>query len=212
MDYVTDGLIHWLDGINKGASDGTWVDLIGGHIYTNYGDVTPISNGFYFDGVDDRFYNNTFTTVTAPTTHTIEVVLSGAQVGSTGGYCLFAAYAANGTASVKRFYVSFVGDYSTIALASTSNSPLYSYSSASDIKSIVSCPDGRCYINNIPAVSTRDGYFSYNGGANRVGCGYYNSNRHFYKGNIHAVRIYNRSLTAEELAHNHALDLLRFNL
>lgn len=210
--YVTDGLIHWLDGIDKGASDGTWVDLIGGHVYTNYGGVTSISNGFYFDGVDDRFYNNTFKVVTTPTTHTIEVVLSGAQVGSTGGYCLFSAYAAGGDANVKRFNVAFAGNLSVVILQTTLAFPTYPYVSASDVKSIVSSPDGKFYINNVQGTSTRDGYYASNGAANRIGCGYYNTNRHFYKGNIHAVRIYNRILTDDERGHNYALDLRRFNL
>lgn len=209
--YVTDGLIHWLDGINKGASDGSWVDLIGGHIYTNYGSVTPISNGFYFDGVDDRFYNNTFTTVTKPTTNTIEVVLSGAQLEDVAS-CLFAAYAANGSSNVKRLYVAMVRDTSLISLATTSNYPLYPFSSASNVKSIVSCPDGRCYVNGVLGESPSSLYCGYNGTGNRIGAGYWNTNRHFYKGNIHAIRIYDRSLTAEELAHNYALDLQRFNL
>jgi hypothetical protein len=209
--YVTDGLIHWLDGIDKGASDGTWVDLIGGHVYTNYGHVTPISNGFYFDGVDDRFYNNTFKVVTTPTTHTIEVVLSEAQVGSSGGFCLFTSHATAYTD--KRFYVAFVGFKSKICLSAAEAYPMYNYTSAEDIKSIVSCPDGRCYINNVPSVSDENNYYSCTTTANRVGVGYYSgSERHFYKGNIHAIRIYDRSLTAEEVAHNYALDLRRFNL
>lgn len=208
--YVTDGLIFWVDGIDKGASDGSWVDKIGGHIFAHSSNSpTPTDTGFSFDGTN-FFYNKTFLEVTAPGTHTIEIALSDAQVGD-DGYCLFTAYAAS--YSVKRFYVAFVGSKSKVCLSAAKTHPMYNYTSAEDIRSIVSCPDGRCYINNVQSVSDENNYYKSTGTVNRIGCGYYNSKaRHFYKGNIHAIRIYNRSLTADEVAHNYALDLMRFNL
>jgi hypothetical protein len=48
----------------------------------------------------------------------------------------------------------------------------------------------------------------------RFGCGYNSqaSNSYSYIGDVCAMRFYNRTLTAEEIAYNYALDKERFNL
>lgn len=46
-DYIQDGLVFQLDGIDKGATDGTWVDLIGGNVFTNNGAIS-FDTYFYF--------------------------------------------------------------------------------------------------------------------------------------------------------------------
>lgn len=33
-DYIKDGLVFWLDGIDKGGEEGKWVDLVGGVEFT----------------------------------------------------------------------------------------------------------------------------------------------------------------------------------
>ena len=211
--YITDGLILWLDGIEKGASDGSWVDKIGGHIFTNQGGVTPLDNGFSFDGSNDVMLNTSFNVVTSPDQHAIEVVISDAYVASTSdGRTLFASYAATSSYRIKRFNLSFYGS-EVICPAALEGFLGIPVTTPSDIRSIVFCPDGKHYINGDEMVTTAPAtYWSSNSMQNRIGSGWYNRARHFYKGNIHAVRIYNRSLTAEEVAHNYAIDLRRFNL
>lgn len=38
-DYIKDGLVFWLDGIDKGGVDGKWIDKVGGIVFTPDGDV-----------------------------------------------------------------------------------------------------------------------------------------------------------------------------
>lgn len=45
--YITDGLVFYLDGINKGTNEGKWTDLAGGVQWTNYG-ATSLENGWSF--------------------------------------------------------------------------------------------------------------------------------------------------------------------
>lgn len=41
-EYIADGLVLWLDGIDKGDVPNCWIDKIAGHIFT-------ASNGVTFD-------------------------------------------------------------------------------------------------------------------------------------------------------------------
>lgn len=205
--YVTDGIILWLDGINKGGTDGNWTDLVNGHVFTNRG-CTVLSDGFSFDGVDDDMMNSTFNTVTTPMDNTIEVVVS--AVDATGVHAIFCAGAPAGNKNTKRFYVAITTQL--VCLATTSSYPTISTPTPAAVHSIVSCPDGGLYINGVAATPAANGYYNFQGASNRIGSGYYPTTvRHRFKGTIHAIRIYNRSLTAEEVAHNYALDLQRFN-
>lgn len=66
-----------------------------------------------------------------------------------------------------------------------------------------------CYFNNtsypMSASTSTIGTSSYGSGLNR------RSDRRF-QGNIYCIRMYNRALTAQEIAANHAVDVQRFNL
>lgn len=49
-------------------------------------------------------------------------------------------------------------------------------------------------------------------GYGRIKCGYNTPNQYVFTGNIHAIRLYSRALTAAEIAANYAVDKERFNL
>ena len=49
--YVTDGLVFWLDGIDKGGTT-AWVEKINNYSFENHG-ATFNTDHVYFDGVDD---------------------------------------------------------------------------------------------------------------------------------------------------------------
>ena len=51
-NYVQDGLVLLLDGIDKGNVSGAWTDLIGGKSFTNHG-ATFNDDNVQFDGTDD---------------------------------------------------------------------------------------------------------------------------------------------------------------
>ena len=75
-EYVQSGLVFWLDGLNKGSSDGSeWIDRIGGVVFENVG-ATPIRNGYSFESGNEL---RTTTRVRYPSvSSTIEVCIKGA--------------------------------------------------------------------------------------------------------------------------------------
>ena len=46
--YITNGLVLWLDGINRGGISGKWKNLVGDHIVTMTGLYTELSDGIEF--------------------------------------------------------------------------------------------------------------------------------------------------------------------
>lgn len=55
--YVTDGLVFWLDGIDKGGVEGYWTDLIGGYDFPIPSGVTSILDGMVFDNPHGQMYH-----------------------------------------------------------------------------------------------------------------------------------------------------------
>jgi len=69
----------------------------------------------------------------------------------------------------------------------------------------------RTYVNNILRTSdTLNVALNTNQGAQFIGS--YNSGGYFYNGEIGIVKVYNKALTAEEIAKNYANYKTRFNL
>jgi hypothetical protein len=78
MQYITDGLIFELDGLDKGSTSSyCWVDKVEGKAFTNAGGVEELSNGFRFNGTSTSYLNGDFTAVTSTSYNncTIEIVL-----------------------------------------------------------------------------------------------------------------------------------------
>lgn len=198
-DYVQDGLVLLMDGIEQGGTADVWTSLVGGHVFTPSGGVTFDDNCVVFDGIDGRMLNSSFSTPST-SSGTIEVVYS-----SNGGFGVI--YMPKSGA--KRLAFSIDSNYYSI-YTNVSSSPRYVMAA----KASASVSDDGGWCNGVAA--TQDGsssLLSSHTTNNRIGCRYNSStNQTFFNGKIFCIRIYNRRLTAAEVEANRQVDIARFGI
>lgn len=202
-DYVQDGLVFMLDGIENagwGVHDPNatvWRDLVGNKDFTLFGSA-------HFDEMSMRtlnqlgyaYYNGTI----FGRTNTIELSISGVN---------YSNYNTILTRSDDNFSV-FTESFRRWAIKGPSTrpncTPVY-------IKPLILTWDSSSSkISYADGTGTSLEGSSYNGGGNAKWsiCG--SDLQHQFVGNVYAVRIYNRILNDSELAANYAVDKARFNL
>lgn len=49
LEYITDGLVFHMDGLNKGSNPNYWTDTVGGLQFAYVTGVTPSNNGIVFE-------------------------------------------------------------------------------------------------------------------------------------------------------------------
>ena len=210
--YITDGLVLWLDGLNRGGVTGEWHDLIDNTVIVTLTGATELANGVEFlnSGTTASAYGTfnkkvgvsyTTGTIESVTTLTaIEVtgrtIMSMSTNGLMGG-----SVASSGTAGCPacRYYVS--------------NQTVYAYNfteTAESLKLIIGANDDRAYCNGKAGTkfSTGSGFAG--------GSGYYlarkGNTNNLFRGTIHAIRLYNRKLTETEILHNQRIDNARYQM
>lgn len=198
-DYVQDGLVLHLDAKRRGGTAGVWTSLVGNHAFTNYGAVFN-DDHVYFDGVDDYMKNTSFSPPTVGV-GTIEVVYEADSgkykktamvifAGKTdGGFCYYLSSAGNIYWSIGK-----------------TSKPTYATTQA---KASVSVSSARAMENNVAMTSASSNYLGNRDSNNYLGK---RSSGNFFGGKIYAIRIYNRQLTADEIANNYAIDVSHYNL
>lgn len=189
-DYIKDGLIFHLDGINKGPNEGKWTDLIGRIVYTTNGNVT-----FSTDYVDGNFVTDDTTLHKyVPTDCTIEICV---KYRDNSTVINFATNKRDGLAFARR---------TTNDIVIGHTSPLLGRKIYYDINVIGT--DHKCisasavlgYVNNNKAKYIAHGYYSSINNTNNITSG----------GKLYSIRIYNRHLTEKEVLHNQKVDYNRF--
>lgn len=200
QDYVQDGLVLLMDGIEKGGTAGHWIDLVNGHDFEALGGVTFEDNCVTFDGINGYLHNNTFTTPSS-NTGTIEIVF--AKEGSTAQVL----YAPKSGSQRLAFYLSSTN---LLVWSIVTSLPSYQLQDAAS----VSVNNNGCYLNG-SNISPNTSYSMSTSGTtyNRIGCRYNNNvNSNFLNGRIYCIRIYNRQLTADEVEANRQIDIARFGI
>lgn len=200
-DYIQDGLIFWLDGIDKGGSRNKWRDIIGGLEFVNYGAIEN-DDHFYFDGAS--YMIGPSGVVYDITNHTIEVCVE-PIVKSNWVLCTPSVHG-----YVEGFSVSFQSIGITYAKSTTNL-----YDIPYNGKMTISMNIERGYGNMNSLVLSIKDYFSDRnlwvvGG--RTGYPTPSIPRYLFNGKIYAIRIYNKLLTSDEMIYNQQIDNLRFNL
>ena len=198
--YMQDGLIFWLDGIDKGAIDGTWVDLIGGKVFTSNSStyIEAVSNGFHFLSESGSTY--------------VAMSNSTALVGNANWTMECACVADNAKGSASMFTSSNRGYgmalNGTYKFANGTNA--WTTSGIKNGPVVLALGENIGVENGIQLTTKYGGIGQMTTSGFRVGsC--QNKNHNFY-GVIHSIRIYNRVLTFDEIVHNQRIDNKRFNL
>lgn len=200
--YISDGLVFWLDGIEKGNIAGAWTDLIGGYDFQIPSGVTSIADGMVFENPHTEMNHlpNTEKLTTPWQNATVEVVCTYQQSQSfpwcssyNGGTC-FCFY--NGTIGINMGYTN--NPQFKIPSNISEDGTLHTFSvTASD-----------CYADMTQLTQQGNTYFN-NGAYMNIGS---RDNRNWYYGTIKSIRIYSRQLTYEERVENAKVDNIRFNL
>ena len=209
-DYVRDGLINYFDGINN-AGTGThddsatvWKDLAGTC------DMTLTDNGSWNAGHNGLVVNgrSAVAAKTVSNYKTIEVVYKmtrkdGSILLSTGTKNRYVLFDTNGTCEY------FDGEKETLMIPRTFDASAIRASAAvyNDAGNAVGSvyAEGIQEKNDIKHTNTWGIY------QNLLQLGSRSSNNDWpWYGEVYAVRMYDRALTAQELAYNHRRDLVRF--
>ena len=195
-EYITDGLVLWLDGIDKGNVQGEWIDKISGYIFTATNSVVFGSN-YVETGADAYLTNNTFTSP-RDVESTIEVVAERAKSGNSELVYM---------SKVNGISFGFLNGAGTGVIFSTASNQRWTRTSDGDI--IFSLNRDRIIING---KDTEIVGYSYWGGADSNNYIGKRSTGAPYSGKIYAIRIYDRILPADEILNNQRVDNKRYNL
>ncbi len=201
INYIQDGLIFQLDGINKGTNEGAWTDLIGGHIYTNYG-ATALENGW-------RLYNKTLRSVDynflpANSNQTVEIVFKptvnrGSQ----------AIWMQNGNGIMTTNTVLIF--WNNTAVTFLQHNKTYTIPLTVNAYHCVSVNLTLGLVNGVKKnPNTNSDYWNQTSQYSSIGSR--NNGAAYFKGDIFAIRVYDRRLTEDEMLHNQQVDNIRFNL
>ena len=199
IPYISDGLVFWLDGIEKGNIHGSWKDLMGGgHVFTNHGGV------FHDDRVtlDGASYLDSNTgNINADGGGTVEVCFR-----KTGGSS-FVLLTQNINNTLGFMWVS------NMMLCTTTLGPVYTNQALTvGDKYTISINTARLVRNGnafSPAVQS-GGYVD--GSVSNIVVGAKSESQHLFIGDIYSIRVYNRQLSQAEMLENQQIDNERFNL
>lgn len=226
LDYVQDGLIaHWdgIDNVARGTHDGTttvWTDLIDGKNWTLGSNATVGEKALTFSGSSITAttctslpHDDSLAIFGSDGAKTVEIVLKPSSISSQAPLqtpigCGVAMY----FTSNPTYYFSFshMGNDDCMAWSSA-DKDVFATISASYRNLAVEA----IYRDGVNA--TRSSTLGYTSSVNNMANNVSSVatlgsqlNRSVFNGDIYALRVYNRQLTAEEIAQNAAVDQARF--
>lgn len=225
-NYVQNGLVFHLDGINKGNSADAWTDLIGGVDFPNHGAVA-LENGWQFNGNGYLGYANDSTKSLdfIAGNCTVEVAFYDDALNQSVGTAhaslnlfYFGASSAKGTNDTNCVYISHCYSYDEryingMYIGNTTNvwaDPLVDVIAPHTL----SINKERAFDNEQALSSLGKNHWDSIRGGRTIGAKQHPSTGlgNYVKGKIFAIRIYNRSLSEAEMRQNQRVDNARFNL
>ena len=215
LGYTQSGLVFALDGIYKGGNANAWTDLIGGEVFENHGAVAN-ANHWAFDGTDDYLGGWGETELDFdPADCTIEVAFR-SDSSSVQGAGFICHLANQRTSTLNCVHVNVIPGYiNGVYLNGTSNVWAWSYITTN---CVLALNGARGYANSTALSSLGSNHWTGNYQGRYIGTttDYTKStptfNKGFFRGEIYAIRIYNRQLTEAEMRADQANDNTRFNL
>lgn len=226
-NYVQDGLVFHLDGINKGNNDDAWTDLVGDVDFPNHG-ATALENGWQFDGDDYLGYaNNASKSLDFIAGNcTVEVAFYDDALNQEMGTAhasmnlfYFGANNAKGTNDTNCVYISHNYSYDEryingMYVGNTTN--VWTDQLIDVIAPhTLSINKERAFDNELALSSLGKNHWDSISGGRTIGAKQHPSTGrlgNYIKGKIFAIRIYNRILTEAEMRQNQRVDNVRFNL
>lgn len=214
IPYITDGLVFCVDGLNKGGVSNSWKDWVSETYIPSVGNVTKLSNGWYFNGSTSYFESTGFT-FAGSNQYTSEVVITpDEQASDVCVFCTQQGQSSNRWKPIFKIYTNgylHVNTYIKNATIWAKDADLYN--GIHTIGGNIS----RSYSNGVALTKastsgTRQPLEGQDGKI-LIGCAKRNNIKEKeYQGIIHAIRIYNRQLTAEEILYNQSIDNARYNI
>lgn len=204
-DYVQNGLVLLLDGIEKGNVSGSWIDYVAGHEFVGNGNVQFNNDHIYLEGSTNTYLTNSSLNAYSNSAATIEVVIVCEKASASTSEVVYmpkkgVTYAIGfGFYRTKIIWASY-NAYSNPLYVPTSYRGSFSISRANAMQNGVTMQQ-----NGTDYWGTASGMDGYNIVGKRA-------NGSPFKGKIHSIRIYNRQLTQAEVLSNLAVDNGRFNL
>lgn len=223
---IADGLVHYWDAIDNTGNGHdntatTWKDLVGSCDLTK-GDVTTSSwesNALTFEpsstGTAQAWMNTSG--ITDSTNMTIEIVVSPNQVGFNSGAGMILSAVSYSNNANKRIGIVNSDVSALVFSADSSGGYLTGLTNVNEIHSIVgtytsSTSSSGCWVNG-QEKTTRASH-TFNSAITGIALGGFiaGTNKYPYKGKVHAIRIYNRVLTAEEIYTNYQKSITYYGL
>ena len=204
--YITNGLVLWLDGLDRGDTPGIWKDLISNNDAVLYGTYTELNNGINFPGGSPNGYGQFENHLNiSRTVGTIEVCVRLTAFDGTGRptYCetngmIGGSIALNaGGSAALRWWNLASGNQLWLAPAINSY-----YLTASGNNSYGMINGKKANLNTVSSWGTTltNPRLGNRGQGNP------------FIGDFYALRIYNRQLSLYEMRNNQKMDNKRFNL
>ena len=200
--YITDGLIFWLDGINRGGVAGQWTDLIGGKTFTLYNvteneDCVTFSNQGY--GICNGAISSNWET------ETLEFAVKSIGITSRCFLC---------QPNTSPSGIGFITQNSGYQFNININGERQAIWNANSGVRMLSANNSFAVINGTQKTkkTSTDSWAGNQTNNTYLCCRMTTSMSRYFGGTVHSVRIYNRHLSVEEMQANQAVDAARFNL
>lgn len=204
QDYISDGLVFQLDGINKGADSNNWTDLIGGLKFPYGNNATKGTNYVQFNGTGSIqcAASKSF----SQTACTIEVVAD--RPPSDNSVIFYPAVKGEIAFIFMGIANQTLIEQGLMAIEYGTNSQKSWYVRRDDKMMSVNTDIG---VGNTKLASAggNDSWGAQIDGKYKIGG---RNTDYLYTGKIYAIRIYNRKLSHAEIAQNQRLDNIRFGI
>lgn len=218
-EYVQDGLVFYLDGTDKQQSGNVvWTDKIGGITFTNGGLAEELPNGFRFNGSGGSILiGNRVLNTPDKNNYTIEIVCC-SRISYDTWKPLFVLNNWNtfnylGAAVMYNGESNYIHSFKFIARNETPDLNCYAMPH-NELVTLSSQYNTPIYVNKnlvTQVAATNTSAFSSLGNA-YVGGRIHGTTSTIFIGDIHAIRVYDRRLTQNEILNNQRIDMLKYNI
>ena len=199
--YITDGLIFWLDGINRGGVSGQWTDLIGGKTFTLYG-VTELANGVVFSSSGYGTHDGPISANWAD--ETLEFAVGSMSLKNKCFLCPASA----SPVGIGYISASTYGNFNINIDGASANRW-----AGPDTGSRISANSSYAVADGSSINKSSTDYWGANKTATTyLGCRNTTSRSKYINGTLYSLRIYSRHLSIAEMQANQVVDVARFSL